>query len=106
MNPDDLIAFLMGSLPKVLYNIILPNEVLPPEHKRENQSMEILFRVPSFEYFVRSKHYYATLIKLLVKMLMKVELKQFQQKIMMEIVFRYFYAYHYDKRYGATDIFI
>lgn len=70
VDPDDLIAFLMGSLPKILYNIILPNEVLPPEQKRENQSMEILYRVPSFEYFLRSKTSYGTLMKILVKMLM------------------------------------
>ncbi len=30
VDSDDLISFLMSSLPKVLYNIILPNEVLPP----------------------------------------------------------------------------
>lgn len=55
---------------------------------------------------MRSRTYYATLMKILVKMLVKLELKPGQQKQMMEIVFRYFYAYHFDKKYGATEIFI
>lgn len=39
LTPEDLISFLLNSLPKVLYNIILPNDVLPPEQKRTHQSL-------------------------------------------------------------------
>lgn len=105
INIDDLIQFLLNSIPKILFNIILPKEVLPPQYK-EFKSMEVLYRSTDLEFFVRSKPFYATLVKILIKMLIKLELKPGQQKSMMEIVFRYFYCFHHDKKYACTDIFI
>jgi hypothetical protein len=105
-DSDDLLAFLLNSLPKTLFNIILPNDVLPNEYRRSHPSMEILYRCASHEYFVKSKPYYAALIKILVKGVIKLELKPSQQRMMMEIVFRYFYAYHHEKKFAATDVFI
>jgi hypothetical protein len=105
IDAEDLIQFLINSIPKVLYNIILPKDVLPPQY-RDNDSLEILYRASDLEYFAKYKPFYPTLIKMLVKMLVKLELKPAQQKSMMEVIFRYFYIYHHDKKFNCTDIFI
>jgi hypothetical protein len=39
LNLEDLINFLMSSLPKTLFNIILNGELLPNEFKKNHQSM-------------------------------------------------------------------
>ena len=31
LNPGDLLQFLLNSVPKILFNIILPRDVLPPQ---------------------------------------------------------------------------
>ena len=101
-----MLAFLLNSLPKVLYNIILPAEVLPNNFKSQFKAMEVLYRVSSQEYFMKAKSTYAALMKILVNLLLKMELKPAQQKLMMEVVFRYFFVYHTDKAFKATDVFI
>lgn len=105
IKPDKLMQFLTNSLPKMLFNIILPVDVLPPGY-RDNRSMEILYRATDLEFFMKNSQNYTTLIKILVKIMIRLELTQAQQRTMMEIVFRYFYCYHHDKKYGSTDIFI
>ena len=68
--------------------------------------MEILYRTTDLEFFVRSKPFYSTMVKILIKVLLRMELKPSEQRQMMEVVFRYFFAFHHDKKYTATDLFI
>lgn len=48
IDADDLLVFLINSLPKVLYNIILPQDVLPGCYKQSYKAMEILYRHASY----------------------------------------------------------
>ena len=34
INSEDFLQFLLNSLPKVLYNVILPSDVVPPQYRQ------------------------------------------------------------------------
>ena len=106
IGADELLSFLNIALPKVLFNILLSNEMLPPELKKDHQSFECLFKNRSLEYFVRTKANYCNLIRIFLRGLISMPLKSAQQKALMEIVFRYFFAYHHDKKQMAPDLVI
>jgi hypothetical protein len=48
IGAEELLSFLNVALPKVLFNILLSNEVLPPELKKDHQTYECLYKNRSF----------------------------------------------------------
>jgi hypothetical protein len=106
VGAEELLSFLNVALPKVIFNILLSNEMLPPELKKDHQTFECLYKNRSFEFFMRSKQGYGNLMRVLIRGAVAMPLKSGQQRVLMEIAFRYFYAYHHDKKQAATDIFV
>ena len=44
INPEDLLMFVNFSLPKILVNVLLTNEIIPPEFQRQVQNLECLYK--------------------------------------------------------------
>lgn len=50
--------FVNISLPNILIDVLLTNEVIPIDYQRQISTFECLYKDVSIEYFIRSKNNY------------------------------------------------